>query len=474
MSGEPSGILEHVERISELDLDRVEATSQVIASPSRHRLASVAASRPRCYGRGEASVTAPGEKLASSAAARAHPRRALSLAALAACCGALLLLAPSASHAVRYASPIGGVGDPCTDVAPCEIHTAIESAPMGETVILKSTGADYNVGNDDISAGVNSMTIRGEPGQPRPTIVSNGVPITTLGIFGTNSLLEHVRIDATGSGALLMVEGSDGTIVRDVYLESDSHSVALIQSDSILERAEVRAMPPSAAGLDLRGGALLRDSFVWSSGIAGGVAVNTGSGISEVRNATIVAAGSSADGFRTNQTFGAPQNVSIVNTIIDAADRDIDLVDSGTGVISYTISNSNLNPAEVHDVPPDTVATLVPPNQDSTATPALLSNPLMGDFHQMAGSPTRDAGVVDASTGPTDFDGEPRCMGAAPDIGADELTETPCGPGSAAPPASTPGTTPLATLATPTVRKKKCKRKKRGARAAKRCKKKRK
>jgi hypothetical protein len=41
-------------------------------------------------------------------------------------------------------------------------------------------------------------------------------------------------------------------------------------------------------------------------------------------------------------------------------------------------------------------------------------------LRQLPGSPTIDAGVLTPENGPTDFDGEPRTQGSAPDIGADE------------------------------------------------------
>ena len=104
-------------------------------------------------------------------------------------------------------------------------------------------------------------------------------------------------------------------------------------------------------------------------------------------------------------------------------------------------------------VPPDFEITFVAPNQDAVLTPPLLAHPgIPGDFHQLAASPTRDAGVADSLTGATDIDGEPRCMGTAPDIGGDEFATTVCGATSN--PAAG-GSTPFDLAAA----KKKCKRK---------------
>jgi hypothetical protein len=87
---------------------------------------------------------------------------------------------------------------------------------------------------------------------------------------------------------------------------------------------------------------------------------------------------------------------------------------------------------------------------------------LAADFHQIATSPTINAGLTDSLTGTTDFEGTARPQGAAMDIGAYERPE-------AAPPAGGGGGTTNPPGATP---KKKCKKKKRTrAAAAKKCKK---
>jgi len=49
---------------------------------------------------------------------------------------------------------------------------------------------------------------------------------------------------------------------------------------------------------------------------------------------------------------------------------------------------------------------------------AALVDPAKGDYHILANSAARDTGVSTFVT--TDFDGDPRPLGAANDIGADE------------------------------------------------------
>ena len=70
----------------------------------------------------------------------------------------------------------------------------------------------------------------------------------------------------------------------------------------------------------------------------------------------------------------------------------------------------------------------------NVAAAALLTDPVGGDFHQLAGSPTIDAGSLEAGDGTTDIDGAARTQGAAIDIGADEFDFVPAAAVATAPP----------------------------------------
>ena len=63
-------------------------------------------------------------------------------------------------------------------------------------------------------------------------------------------------------------------------------------------------------------------------------------------------------------------------------------------------------------------------NQDAEP---LFAAPAALDFHELAGSPTIDAGGRASSLSATDLDGEPRVQGTAPDVGADETSNAPRG-----------------------------------------------
>jgi hypothetical protein len=63
---------------------------------------------------------------------------------------------------------------------------------------------------------------------------------------------------------------------------------------------------------------------------------------------------------------------------------------------------------------------------NQTVLTPLFENEPLGNFHQISGSPTIDAGTPDPLLGSDDFDGQPRVQGCAPDIGADEFPSPPC------------------------------------------------
>jgi len=59
---------------------------------------------------------------------------------------------------------------------------------------------------------------------------------------------------------------------------------------------------------------------------------------------------------------------------------------------------------------------------DNIDTDPLFVDQINGDYHLQSSSPCIDKGIADAPELPdTDFEGDPRIVGPAPDIGADEF-----------------------------------------------------
>jgi hypothetical protein len=105
---------------------------------------------------------------------------------------------------------------------------------------------------------------------------------------------------------------------------------------------------------------------------------------------------------------------NVANTLLRGGLWDIEASGSGGYYGKVEASHSNYRAAKVSQTVPNEIVDL---GGNQTAVEPLLSS----DFHELAGSPTIDAGVADARLGALDPDGNARVMGAAPDIGAYEF-----------------------------------------------------
>jgi hypothetical protein len=389
-----------------------------------------------------------------------HPSGARSAAVLAIClAAALALLAPSVASAgvTLYATADGG-GTECTQADPCPVRDAIASAADGDTVVLLySAGHDYEICASCTGLWIDrAITLRGEPGQPRPTIQApaSGHWPAAIQVVAPGVAIESLRVEASGRQALVVsTTGTssdvppsgpvDGSVIRDVELDATgSGSVPGVEVNgaSTLERATVRRHDSEARdALWLRNGALVRDSFVIRESGASGVAIRTrGSEGGEIRLRNLTVFGT-ADGIFAVE---GPYDISVRNSLIDGQIDDIAATGPGLNV---EVTHSNLNPEQISDHRPEAVVDLVAPNQDQRTDVPVLADPLLFDFHEMATSATVDAGSPDPFTGSLDVDGEPRLMGDAIDIGADELRDdapdTSIDPGPAPP--TGPATGPL-------------------------------
>jgi len=91
----------------------------------------------------------------------------------------------------------------------------------------------------------------------------------------------------------------------------------------------------------------------------------------------------------------------------------------GGGIFRYYAATPTLDYNDVWNNEGGNYAYIDPGAHDISADP-LLVDPAHGDFHLIPGSPCIDAG--DPVHYPAiDFEGDPRPLGSAPDIGADEF-----------------------------------------------------
>lgn len=357
--------------------------------------------------------------------------------ALATACLCLLVLAATARGAsTRYAA-YDGSGSACAEADPCEARTAVNGAVDGDTVVLLySAGHDYEINPSNPGLEIDhAITVRGEPGQPRPTIhaPASGFWPAAIHVMVPGAVVEGLRVVAEDRQALLVSTAFptgtavDGSVVRDVVLEAtepgSSGAVRMIGA-STLERATVlRRGSETHDALVLSDGPLVRDSvIVRDTSSSGGLGIRAMSADGrEIRLRNLSVFGVSGGIF----AVGGPFDLSVRNSIVTSGGNDIGVSAVGGNPVHVTVTHSSLDPTAIYENPPDGTVSLVAPNQDRHAQPVQVVDPLFPalDLHQLASSPTIDAGSADAFTGSLDIDGEPRLMGDGVDIGADEFRD---------------------------------------------------
>src|SRR5689334_17230310 len=114
----------------------------------------------------------------------------------------LALGAAAAEADVRYASPSGGPGPSCPQVAPCDIQIAVESAGAGDEVVV--TPGTYTE-SDQIGATATGLIVHGPPGASKPTIQTSGG--NGVALLGSGQRVSDLRIEHTNFGNALFISG---------------------------------------------------------------------------------------------------------------------------------------------------------------------------------------------------------------------------------------------------------------------------
>jgi hypothetical protein len=311
----------------------------------------------------------------------------------------LLLTAPSADAAQRWASPDSTVTDgACSASHPCRLEAAVNGAATGDEVVVAP--GTYVLTTELSPAAID---LRGAAGWPRPRIRGGAAAGTSVLSFKAGGTLRHLAIEATASGQdALQLRTATG---EDLLLTSATGDGAKVVG--------------SAAGT------VLRDSVVYTAATGSGSAglklrESGGSGDVALRNVTVMAPAGKATGIRCEVKSG---QATLVNAIVHGAGED---VDAGSSAGHCTARSSNFRPA----LSPGLVAGSG--NQD--AAPRFVDAP-GGDFRPAAGSPTIDAGESEGLIGSADPAGCTRSLDLAPDIGAYEYAGplAPCAAAAAEP-----------------------------------------
>jgi hypothetical protein len=360
-------------------------------------------------------------------------RRYVQLAAAVATAAVCMVVAPSALAATtRFAGPAGS-GTDCTQSAPCALDEAVSLSADGDEVVVLP--GDYGSPQAPLSSAIDldtGVNVHGEDGQPVPRVFSSASNVFEL--FDAQAHLRRIDVEQSGSsttGAVIVDPGDASQLIVHTSATGSPFGTACgVYSET--------------------GPALLSDSVCSSSadGVPAILETISGSGFalsSVIRNVTAVASGAGSAGLEARSGFGADLTVQATNVIARGGTTDVRASTSGSPAATVAVELDHSDYATV-DPEGANVSITAPGTNGGQVAPPLFTNAPAGDFHELNGSPTIDAGVTDAANGPFDLDGDPRTLGAATDIGADEFVPLPPVQGGGPPP-SAPTAPSLSSLA---------------------------
>jgi hypothetical protein len=308
-----------------------------------------------------------------------------------------LAAAPGALAAQRFAAP-AGAGTECTQVAPCALAEAVGAAKAGDEVIV--TTGTYEVGTAIHLPNATNVQVHGDTGGPMP------------------------RIKATLPGAAVeMYEAGDSLSYLEI--ENDANSgYGVYCTAGRIDRVHVRVVGGGGVGvLVFPSCESIRNSLLLTEGANSTALRSSGNGGNlkfTARNVTAISSGPMSVG--ASAAYGGGPGGSFTleleNSIAQGDEADLKSFGnpSGAGIIAVTHSNFD-------SAIPNAEGKVIDGGGNQTAAP-LFVNSESGDYHEAAGSPTIDAGIAD-QLGPLDLGGNPRVLGAAPDIGAYEFVPPP-------------------------------------------------
>lgn len=306
---------------------------------------------------------------------------------------AVVLCAPAAASArLIYVAPDDeSAGFLCTEAQPCALAIGINGVLDDGDEVLLAPGTYETDDELEVMSADTGTTIRPRDPGTRPVIDSTAN--TALQLSGQDATVRGIEIRHDNPGAPGLFALAFGTRISNV--------ISISNGDTPCQVANTR-LTDTICHSTAAGGRALRIS------IADGV------GTSIVRNATLVADSATGVGIYATASGTASATLDVASTIVQGPGNDVAALETDDGTATVTLASSNFDTRSVSGG-----ATATPPGSGTNQTAApIFTGPT---FEQAVGSPTIDAGAVDAETGATDVYGDARPQGAANDIGADEL-----------------------------------------------------
>jgi hypothetical protein len=323
-------------------------------------------------------------------------------------CLALLALASPAQAAQRFADPESSGPEPCLESAPCSLKQAVDNAKSNDEVIVGSGIYILSSTDVEVAPAKTGVYVHGDFSGPRPTIVGAYPGSAMVGMFGPDGRLAYLDVTNNSNGGTVACYGGV-TVERMKVAVKGTGATALSQGDTCLVRDSViRAEGESTVAIS-------------AFGLFGG------SSAGAIRNVTAIATGPKTVALQAEGSFvpAAAYTSNVRNSILSGDLYDVQSIMGGAGSSNATVAYSNF------DVAKQEAGTLIALGSGNQSAPPQFVNAAAGDYREAPGSPTIDAGA-DEKLGPEDFDGNPRFLGSAPDIGAFEFVQPPQAPAPAA------------------------------------------
>jgi hypothetical protein len=322
----------------------------------------------------------------------------------------------AAAATTRYAAPGGtATAAQCTSPAtPCTIHEAAQGAGVTSADEVAIAPGSYSDTAGDLGPG-NVVTpvagnVHGAVGLARPVVTAN-MPTDGPFIVNAGVTLSAIEVDTADAVGNVQLQGGvvDGLIARS------SRAGAIVCRH--------------ASGTIRNSACLATGTGSWALGLdANGFPSRT----LTVRNVTAVATGGSSRGvsYRFFASPGSSDTVDIVNSIARGTSTDVVAQAAAASgfcpqSVNVTLDYSDYASASAFaGIGCTTGAGSASVTAAGTLNNQTLAPTLAGDgYQQLAGSITIDNGSS-ANVSGTDIDGQARTIGAAADIGADELRHT--------------------------------------------------